>query len=402
MPHKKYYICVTPFFPSQDNWRGAYVLDQVKAITRNSNYEVIVFKPGNNDYEIDGIKVYCFRTKELPSYLFYGFFDSYNAKSFVQRVLSLSIDCKKIDFVHCHTCHFAAYGLLLKKRFPTIRVFLQHHDLDPYSIRNGRLAKFKLNTRYRARSARRLINAVDLNICISEPVRDSLLSFPNARIEEIDNDYLYVLKNVKGMKPSRPKAIYVLNNGVDCSVFNTNTDRKVNIDNNSIFRIGCIGNFQLLKDHITLIKAFELLIKKGYNCLRLSLLGTGETRKMCEQYIIDHELSQYVEWPKEVLHDLLPEYYYTLDLFVLPSCYEGFGCVYTEAFACGVPFMGVYGQGAAETIEPAEQVNWLIKPHDYVQLAGLIDKYYQNRNKQNLCKPYDINILVKDFLEFSF
>ena len=45
MKTKKYYICVTPFFPSTDNWRGAYVYDQVKAIMRNSDYEVVVMKP---------------------------------------------------------------------------------------------------------------------------------------------------------------------------------------------------------------------------------------------------------------------------------------------------------------------------------------------------------------------
>ena len=38
----KYYLCATPFFPGPDNWRGSYVLDQVKAIARNSNYKVVV------------------------------------------------------------------------------------------------------------------------------------------------------------------------------------------------------------------------------------------------------------------------------------------------------------------------------------------------------------------------
>ena len=38
-----YYLCVTPFFPGPDNWRGSYVLDQVKAIVRYSDYKVVVF-----------------------------------------------------------------------------------------------------------------------------------------------------------------------------------------------------------------------------------------------------------------------------------------------------------------------------------------------------------------------
>ena len=42
---KNIYLEVTPFFPSPSSWRGAYILDQVKAIQRNSDYEVLVFKP---------------------------------------------------------------------------------------------------------------------------------------------------------------------------------------------------------------------------------------------------------------------------------------------------------------------------------------------------------------------
>lgn len=39
------YLVVTPFFPSPDSWRGAYVYDQVMAIERNSDYKVLVFRP---------------------------------------------------------------------------------------------------------------------------------------------------------------------------------------------------------------------------------------------------------------------------------------------------------------------------------------------------------------------
>lgn len=58
MSNKYYYLCVTPFFPSPGNWRGAYVLDQVKALQRNLDYDVRVFVGGgenDSDYEIDGI-----------------------------------------------------------------------------------------------------------------------------------------------------------------------------------------------------------------------------------------------------------------------------------------------------------------------------------------------------------
>ena len=120
---------------------------------------------------------------------------------------------------------------------------------------------------------------------------------------------------------------------------------------------------------------------------------------VCVHYLEEHDLIHYVEWLSEVEHDKLPAYYQSLDLFVLPSVYEGFGCVYTEAYACGVPFMGVYDQGAAEMIAPEERYRWLIQPHDHEQLAKLIEQYYMERYKQKLCQLYDIDELIQKFLK---
>ena len=82
----------------------------------------------------------------------------------------------------------------------------------------------------------------------------------------------------------------------------------------------------------------------------------------------------------------------------LPSYFEGFGCVYTEAAASGIPFMGVFGQGAAEVLEPSEFDKWLIQPHDYKRLAKLFIQYYTERYEQKLCQEYNIDILITDFL----
>ena len=46
-------------------------------------------------------------------------------------------------------------------------------------------------------------------------------------------------------------------------------------------------------------------------------------------------------------------------VFVLPSRYEGLGCVYLEAMACGKPAIGCHGQGIEEIIRHGEN-GWLI------------------------------------------
>lgn len=392
----KYYICVTPFFPSPSSWRGAYVLDQVKAIQRNADYEVMVFKPGTEDYEVEGIRVHGFKAHQTRSFLFEGVFDSINARHFLKRVKELDVNINAIKFVHCHTGHYSAYGLALKELNKKIKVLTQYHDLDPFTVRNGLFSTNPINSNFRARSAMKLLRRVDLHVCISEPCRDNLLAFPNPRNEEQDAKYLSVLRTIKGLKPLLLQSVYVLNNGVDLTIFNPKEGKK----HSDIFRIGCIANFVELKDHMTLLKAFQLLINKGYKDMRLSLLGTGPTRLECEDFARQTGISSYVEWPQEVSHECLPDYYHSLDLYAMPSSFEGFGCVYTEAAACGIPFIGCYNNGAAECITPEERDKWLISPGDYVKLAEVIERQYLCRDSQHLCKSYDIDYLVSQFLNY--
>lgn len=392
----KYYICITPFFPSTDSWRGAYVYDQVKAIQRISNYKLIVFKPGQEDYNIDGISVYGFDTRSTRSFLFHGIFDSYNTRQFMARVKELGIEINDIKFVHCHTAHFSAYGLSLKQINPAIKVLVQYHDLDPFTVRNGILSDNFINANYRARSAMRLLRQVDIHICISEPCKANLLAFPKPRKEESDKKYLSVLRTLIGLKPINPKSVFILNNGVDLTVFKPKKFER----EDDVFRIGCIANFVELKGHMTLLKAFHLLVNKGYKNMRLSLLGTGATKEKCEEFAKQTGIFSYIEWPSEVSHECLVDYYNTLDLYVMPSSFEGFGCVYTEAAACGIPFIGCFNNGAAECIEPEERSKWLIVPGDHMKLGDIIESYYHNRHKQHLCKPFDINILISDFLKY--
>lgn len=403
MGNKKYYLCVTPFFPSPGNWRGAYVLDQVKAIQRNSDYEVRVFVGGRNDnnyFEIDGISVYGYKTRELPSNLFNGIFNGYNAKSFVKRVLSLGISPMDVAVVHCHVSMRAACGLALRRLNPNIKVLLQHHDLDPFNLRSGILGRNnRFIIRYRAKKAISLYDKVDLHICISKACRDSLLLFPRSRKGEVFDDYKRSLALCDGLSSIRAKTTYVLYNGVDCRIFRKDAKQK-EIEKNSIFRIGCIANFQELKGHIILIRAFEILHHRGYSNVRLSLLGSGETMESCKTYLQEHNLMQYVEWHNEIKHDLLPDYYHSLDLFVLPSFFEGFGCVFTEAAACGVPFMGCVNQGYSEYIPDEDRDKWLIEPGDYKRLAEIIEAYMKLRYKQVLKETYDIDSLIADYLKY--
>ena len=142
---KKYYICITPFFPSSARWQGAYVLEQVKAIQRNSNYEVVVFKTNTllskeEDYDVDGVHVYSINPLLMPSYILNGLTEGWVARMFVCKLKALGIDPKYVAFVHCHTASHGAFGFGVRQVNPNAKVMIQFHDLDPYTLRNGKWA----------------------------------------------------------------------------------------------------------------------------------------------------------------------------------------------------------------------------------------------------------------------
>ena len=397
----KIYIVVTPFFPASDSFRGSYVYDQVKAIQRTGKYEVIVFRPKSiidkaDQYEYQGIKVYLFPVVDMPSYFFNGLTNGLNACLFVRHIKKLNINLDQVSVVHGHTSSFGIYGLALKKKIPAIKVLVQHHDRDPFTIRNGKLAHWRCNLLYRALVNVNIFNKVDCHVSISSVVEDNLLSFPRPGIYENYSPYLEKLRKIQNIRKIHPKNSVILYNGVDRTKF---YPLALHTDTN-VFKIGCIGNFVHLKDQITLINAVEDLIQRQViPGLQVSFIGSGPLLNMCQQYVVDHHLSHCITFEEEVMHHQLLQYYNSLDLFVLPSCYEGFGCVYTEAYACGVPFMACKHQGAAECIQPSDADKWLIEPHDFKRLSYLIEQYYIHRYSQELTVSYDIDILIKQFLE---
>lgn len=398
-----YYLVVTPFFPSGSNWRGPFVYDQVRAIQRlRPQYKVVVFKPSKTNgifqKHFNGISTVTFPIRENPSYLFNGFFNDYNSRLFLMAINTAGINPSDVVAVHCHSAVFGVCGLSLKKINPNVTTILQHHDRDPYKILNGKLASWVPNLRYRAKKSINIFNEVDCHIVISDIVKDNLLSFPSPGNEE--HYAPYISQCQKASRLDLPKVnikrVEKLYNGVNLDIFHPLHHDEAG---DSCFTIGYIANFIGLKRHIDLIKAVEILAGKTLP-IKLKLIGSGPEKNNCLDYVQTHGLSSYVEFIDEMHHENLCAFYNSLDLFVFPSAYDGFGCVATEAAACGVPFISAEGNGCCEYIAPEEKSRWTYNVGDVDSLAGKIESVFRDKTnkQQQLQYPLDINILTADFL----
>lgn len=399
----KYYVIITPFFPTDSKFQGPFIYDLVRAIERSRKYKgVLVFKPRSKSdkgafYTYQGIKIFGFDMLGLPSYIFNGSLNWLNAKLFIRTLKRNNIKIEEIAVAHGHTSSFGAFCIALKRLNNNIITVLHHHDPDPFTIRNGRFAGNLMNLYIRASINIRLFQNIDLHVAVSNYVKDNLLAFPQCIDYEIFSSYLKQISQLSKLRLQKCKIknTYVLYNGVDLEKFYPIPKEICHND----FVIGCVANFVDWKNQITLLKALNILVKqrKLIN-LKVLFVGSGPELKNCMDYAMNNNLTGKVEFLREMDHTCLPSFYHQLDLFVLPSYFEGFGCVYTEAYACGVPFMCCEHQGASEYIDTNERDKWLFPPCDYDTLAVLIERQYKERNRQHLCKDYDINILVARYL----
>lgn len=420
------YLYVTPFFPSKSDWRGAYGYDFAKALQgalevkgQGEQWKVLVFKPGDGtDYEVDGVAVRTFKTRQLPSNVLPFLFRKYNERSFIDKVRVVGEaegwKIEEVAICHGNTAIFAIYPLAIKRLNPRCKTLLHHHDLQSFGLNGGRLQHCWLYNLFMFPVLRKLHEAIDTHVFISEASRKSFLMAPDTNWT-VYEDYK---KQMRGLpyRPAKIKDSVVLHNGVDKSIFNVE-GRVKSVDRGADdeFVIGCVGNFDKLKDQMTLLRAVAILKLEG-RMLRLRFVGSGPYLEECKQYANVHDID--AEFLTEMRHEKLPDFYRSLDLFVLPGYFEGFGCVFTEAHSSGVPFITCEGQGVDDILEVRSKSlecrvdnPWLCKPRDPEDLAkkiaGAINKVKarvegERRKDINLIQPLtedqDINYLVKKFI----
>lgn len=289
----------------------------------------------------------------------------------------------------------ATFAVGMKRRNPFLKLVVQTHDPDPYKILLSERWNFRGLKKYAyLRHHRNVWESADIALCISRFAEDALLRFPEFDLARGYTPMCRALSQLCHCRAAHIRRTILLHNGVNRAMFNAQ-GRSEHVG----FVIGCIGNFIDWKDQMTLLRALAL-IGDVLGDWRLRLIGSGPTRSACEAFVAEQGLRDRVPFGLEVDHTELPGFYRSLDLFVLPSCFEGFGCVFTEAWACGTPFITCEGQGMDDVILLEERHLWLCRPKAPEDLAEKILYFYRNRPEQHMVGSIDIDELVGGYLEF--
>jgi len=138
--------------------------------------------------------------------------------------------------------------------------------------------------------------------------------------------------------------IYTVYNGVDQHIFSPDINKR----ERTSFRIVCVANLIVLKGQDYLLEAVATLSKD--RDLELLLIGDGVERIRLEKKSEDLGISKRVRFLGEQDYLTVAAYLKKCDMFIMPSCYEAFGCVFVEAMSSGVLTCGCKGTGAEEII----------------------------------------------------
>ncbi|MGZ0043302.1 glycosyltransferase [Paenibacillus ottowii] len=131
--------------------------------------------------------------------------------------------------------------------------------------------------------------------------------------------------------------IQILNNAIDVDKYRfspeirDNYRKKLNLEGK--FVLGHIGRFVYQKNHVMLIEIFREVYRNNANA-RLMLIGVGELESNIRQLVKEYGLENEVSFlgKRSDVASLLQ----AMDIFLLPSHFEGLGIVLIEAQAAGL------------------------------------------------------------------
>jgi phosphatidylinositol alpha-1,6-mannosyltransferase len=116
-----------------------------------------------------------------------------------------------------------------------------------------------------------------------------------------------------------------------------------------ILTVGRLSPSERYKGHDRVIRALPEVIAQVPDAIYL-IAGVGDDELRLQQLAAERGLTGLVVFTGHVPDGELPGYYALADVFAMPSIGEGFGIVWLEAAACGLPFVAGNADGSVDAL----------------------------------------------------
>ncbi|MBS1525988.1 MAG: glycosyltransferase family 4 protein [Bacteroidetes bacterium] len=203
---------------------------------------------------------------------------------------------------------------------------------------------------------------------------------------------------------SDPEKCVVLNNAVDPFIRLPESYEKpeyllnrysLTPENKVIFTLTRLASSEQYKGYEQVIKAVSRL-KERFPAIKYILAGQydGKEESRIKDLIATYNVQNNVILTGFLIESELTDHFLLADLFVLPSKKEGFGIVFVEALACGLPVVCGNADGSTDAIRNGE-LGTAINVNDLDELEKTITGYLRipltvqiRQNLQSQCLRY--------------
>lgn len=138
-----------------------------------------------------------------------------------------------------------------------------------------------------------------------------------------------------------------------------------------LLTLGRLSAQERYKGHDRIISLMPKLIER-YPDLIYVIAGEGDDCARLETLCEELKVEEFVKFVGRVAEDEILDHYNVADAFAMPSTGEGFGFVFLEAAACGLPVLGGGVDGSADALLDGE-LGIMVNPENIIELfEGLI------------------------------
>ena len=346
-------LTLTPFYPSKsDDSQGCFVSEPLSALADiGISSEVLALQPVYRkrlQAAESKIPAKWIRYLSFPGSVGLPTAGAFVFARIVGRVREL-IRSNRIDVIHAHGPLPAGHAAMLLSSELGVPYVVSVHGLDAFSNEQigGRVGEWC------RRISRRVFHGSRRVICVSEVVRGRVLSESGSRV--------------------RTSVVY---NGVDTEFFSPSGEPP--LDKPTLL---AVGNLLANKGQEVLVRAIASIVP-DFPSLSLDLIGDGRElprlRELVTKLGLEGRVRFHGRQPRRQVADAMRR----CTIFVLPSRYEGLGCVYLEAMSCGKPVIGCRGQGIAEVIRQGSN-GYLVGAGNDKELALVLEILLRDQQRRD-------------------
>lgn len=287
------------------------------------------------------------------------------------------------------------YNILKFKK--QLREVLENNDYKIIHVHAYTIGYFVLKTAKKCGIPVRIAHSHN-----NETVRDKKYIYKRImqKLFTIHATDLFACSKEAGEYLFKNKEFHILNNAIDSKKFIFDKAKRDKIRKELQFEdnfiVGHVGRLHDQKNHKFLFKVFEEIKKKKDNA-KLILIGKGPLEEQLKEIVDNSSVKNDIMFLG--VKSNVNEYFMAMDVFVLPSLFEGLGIVAIESQAAGIPTL------TADTLPQSTLITPLIKhisleedlelwANEVIEISKINEKN-QNMQQYIIDAGYDISVSSK-------